>query len=56
MSFALYFFGFLVFTGGVAWALTVAKVPSLYVIITCLILLGIGIMTAVSKTRTRDHS
>ena len=54
MSFVLYIIGFLIFTGGVAWALTAAKVPTLYVIITCIILLGLGIMTAVSKTRTKD--
>jgi len=56
MSFPLYIIGFLVFTGGVAWALITAKVPTLYVIIACTILLGIGIMTGVSKTRTKDHS
>ena len=54
MSFVLYIIGFLIFTGGVAWALTAAKVPTLYVIIACIILLGLGIMTAVSKTRTKD--
>jgi len=54
MSFALYIIGFLIFTGGVAWALIAAKVPNLYVMIACMILLGIGIMTAVSKTRKRD--
>lgn len=54
MSFVLYIIGFLIFTGGVAWALTAAKVPTLYIIIACIILLGLGIMTAVSKTRTKD--
>ncbi len=56
MSFALYIIGFLVFIGGVAWALTTAHVPTLYILIVCMILLGLGIMAAVSKTRTRDSS
>lgn len=54
MSFALYLIGFLIFIGGVAWGLTAAKVPTLYIMIVCVILLGLGIMTAVSKTRTKD--
>lgn len=56
MSFALYLVGFLVFIGGVAWALTVAGVPQLYIIIGCVILVGLGIFTGVSKTRTKDVS
>jgi len=56
MSFALYIVGFLLFIGGVAWALTVAGVPSLYIGIACLILVGIGIFTGVGKTRTKDVS
>lgn len=54
MSFGLYFFGFLIFIAGVAWALVTAGVPVLYVAIACVILLGIGIMTAVSRTRPKD--
>lgn len=56
MSFALYLVGFLLITGGVAWGLVVAGVPHLYVGIACLILLGLGIVTGVAKTRTRDSS
>ncbi|CAH0350731.1 hypothetical protein [Aquabacterium sp. CECT 9606] len=56
MSFALYLVGFLLITGGVAWGLVVAGVPHLYIGIACLILLGLGIVTGVAKTRTRDPS
>lgn len=56
MSFALYLVGFLLITGGVAWGLVAAGVPHLYVGIACLILLGLGIVTGVAKTRTRDQS
>lgn len=54
MSFALYMIGFLIFIAGVAWAAVVAGVPQLYIIIGAVILLGIGILTAVSRTRTKD--
>ena len=56
MSFALYLIGFIVLIGGVAWALVVAGVPTLYVVIASVILLGLGIVTGVSKTRTKDPS
>ena len=54
MTFALYFLGFLIFIGGVAWGLTVAGVPQLYVAIACVILLGLGIATGAARTRAKD--
>lgn len=51
MSFAIYLIGFAIFIGGVAWALVTAGVAPLYVTIASVILLGIGIMMAVSRTR-----
>lgn len=56
MSFAIYLIGFVIFVAGVAWALVAAGVNSTYIAITCLILLGIGIMMGVSKTRAKDHN
>ena len=56
MSFVLYVIGFLVLIGGVAWALITAGVRPLYVVITCVILLGIGILTGVTRTRSKDRS
>jgi hypothetical protein len=56
MSFALYILGFVLLTAGIAWGLVTAGVPSLYVAIACVILVGIGIVTGVSKTRTKDPS
>ena len=55
MSFALYILGFLIFIGGVAWALVTAGVSTRYVMITCVILLGIGIVRAVTRTRSKDR-
>lgn len=56
MSFALYMIGFAVFLGGLVWAAVVAGIPQLYIGIGALILLGIGIFSAVSKTRSKDPS
>ncbi len=54
MSFALFLIGLALLVGGIAWGMVTAGVAPLYVGITCIIVLGIGIMTAVSRTRTKD--
>lgn len=46
---ALYILGFLVFIAGVAWALLTAGVPSTWVAIAAVILLGIGLISAASR-------
>jgi len=56
MSFAIYVIGSLIFIGGVAWALITAGVRPLYVVIACVIMLGIGILTGVSRTRSKERS
>ena len=56
MSFLLYVLGFVILIGGIAWALVIMKVPTLYVTIACVILLGIGIVTGVVRTRSKDPS
>jgi hypothetical protein len=54
MSFALYIIGFLILIAGVAWGMITAGVPQLYVIITSVILFGLGILTGASRTRAKD--
>jgi membrane-bound acyltransferase YfiQ involved in biofilm formation len=56
MSFIIYLIGFAILIGGVAWALVTAGVPTLYVVIASVILLGIGILSGVSRTRSKDPS
>lgn len=56
MSFALYLVGFVLLIGGIAWGMIVAGVPTLYVAIACVILVGIGVISGVSKTRLKDPS
>ena len=55
MSFGLYLIGFVLVIGGVAWALVLAHVPTTYILITCLILLGVAILSAVTHTRSKDR-
>jgi len=54
MSFVLYILGLAVLLGGVAWALIAAGIAATYVAIVCLIVAGVGIMMAVSRTRLKD--
>lgn len=54
MSFVLYMLGLGVLVGGIAWALVAAGVSATWIGIACLIVAGIGIMMAVSRTRAKD--
>jgi hypothetical protein len=54
MSFKLYVIGFLIFIAGVAWAMSAAGIPTHWIAIVCVILFGLGILTGVSKTRSKD--
>jgi len=55
MSFGLYLVGFVIVIAGVAWGMTAVHISSTWVMITCVILLGIGILTAVTNERSRDR-
>ena len=54
MSFIIYLIGFAFIIGGIACALVVAKVSTLYVMIAVVILIGVAILTGVTRTRTKD--
>jgi membrane-bound acyltransferase YfiQ involved in biofilm formation len=54
MSFALYILGLAVLVAGIAWGLITAGIAASYVAIACLVVAGLGIMTAVSRTRAKD--
>lgn len=56
MSFILYLLGLAILLGGIAWALVTAGLAATYVAIACLIIAGVGVMTAVSRTRAKDPS
>lgn len=54
MSFALYMIGFIIVIAGLAWGAMVAGVPQTYIVIGAVILFGIGILSAVKRTRPKD--
>ena len=54
MSLIIYLVGFAFVIGGVAWALILAGVSGLHVMITSVILVGVAILTGVTRTRSRD--
>jgi hypothetical protein len=54
MSFALYMLGFIIVIGGLAWGAVVAGVPQTYILIGVVVLFGIGIISAVKRTRPKD--
>ena len=54
MSFLLYMIGFIVFIAGLAWLATVLGVSQTYIMIGAVIMLGLGIFTSVSRTRSKD--
>jgi hypothetical protein len=56
MRFLVYMIGFLILIGGLGWAAITAGAPTLYVEIGAMILLGLGIITGVTRTRSRTGS
>ena len=53
-AFALYVFGFIVFVAGVLYAEHLLHVPQTWVLVSGLVMVGLGVMTAVSHTKRRD--
>lgn len=56
MSFALFLVGLVLLVAGIAWGLSTMGLAPVYIGVACLIVLGIGIMMAVSRTRAKDPS
>ena len=54
MSLIIFLVGSAFVIGGIAWALIVAGVTTLYVMIAIVILVGIAILSGVIHTRTKD--
>ena len=56
MSFGLYLVGFIVLIIGLAWGAQLAHVPPHWIGVGVIVLVGLGIVTAVTHTRQRDSS
>lgn len=54
MSFGLYLIGYLIFSAGLILGAYLLHVPAKWIGVVTLVLLGLGIVTAVTKTRRKD--
>ena len=54
MSFALYLFGILVVLSGAIYGAVLLNVPVQWIVVGSIIIAGIGILSAVAQTRSRD--
>ncbi len=55
MSFGIYLVGVVVVIAGVAWGMSAAGIANQWVGIVAVVLLGAGIVTAVTKERPKDR-
>jgi len=55
-NFAIYLIGITFVTGGLAWTANKLGAPAIWIVIGVIILIGFGIMAAVSKTRLKEKS
>jgi hypothetical protein len=53
-AFGLYVIGFAVFVAGVLYAEHLLHVPQTWVLVSALVMVGLGVMSAVSHTKRRD--
>lgn len=56
MSFGIYLAGIVLVVGGLLYAAAILHVPTQWIIVSGVVLLGLGILMAVKATRQRDRS
>jgi hypothetical protein len=56
MSFGLYVIGYLIVIGGLTYGATLMHVPAHWIVVGAVVLAGLGIVTGVKNTRTKDSS
>lgn len=54
MSFAIYVAGFIILIGGLAYGATLAGLSTQWIVVSVLVLLGLGIAMGVTRTRQKD--
>jgi hypothetical protein len=54
MSFAIYLAGYLIVIIGLGYGAHLAHIPPQWIAVGVLVLLGLGILTAVTRTRQKD--
>jgi hypothetical protein len=53
-AFSLYVVGFVALLGGLGYAAYLLNVPHVWIVVGALVMIGLGIMSAVSHTKQRD--
>jgi hypothetical protein len=56
MSFGIYIVGFVLVIGGLIYGATLLHVPSNWIVVGTVVLLGVGILSGVKATRQKDPS
>jgi hypothetical protein len=56
MSFGIYAAGFAIMIGGLAYAAHLVHMPTHWIVVGAVILIGVGILSGVKATRQRDSS
>ena len=54
-AFSLYVFGFVILLAGLIYGAFLIHVPQTWIIVGALVIIGMGIMSAVSHTKSRDR-
>jgi positive regulator of sigma E activity len=53
-AFMLYVFGFIVLLAGLIYGAVLIHIPQTWIIVGALVMIGLGVMSAVSHTKRRD--
>ncbi len=56
MSFGLYAIGFAIMIGGLIYGAHLVHMPTHWIVVGALVLLGVGILSAVKATRQKDSA
>jgi uncharacterized membrane protein len=56
MSFGIYAAGFAIMIGGLAYAAYLVHMPTHWIVVGAIILIGVGILSGVKATRQRDSA
>jgi positive regulator of sigma E activity len=53
-AFMLYVFGFIVLLAGLIYGAVLIQIPQTWIVVGALVMIGLGVMSAVSHTKRRD--
>jgi len=56
MSFGIYVVGFLILIGGLIYGAVILHLPTQWIVVGAIVLLGLAILTGVKATRQKDPS